>query len=599
MEAGAWPAGRAVRPGEVRVDAATIHVIADDAAGAVDFLRTAEQALVDALEGLGDELGDEVLVIHELTLREHVRLSGARASLGELRRALHEHLAAMLAKVRGQAVAGVAASGVAWYPSEAAAVGDYLGALVRGGAAGWPHRALAGYGGSAGEVLSACVARGGPLLVADVLAQVSRLGVARAIAAAIEPAAATALAAPWTAPAPAAPTGWQEFPRALRAAVQAALRADLPVADGDGSGEPQAPVPPGRATLILLAHLFAAWPPSRALVFEPAELASITAAAVRERAGGEIATEPAGAETRERAGARAAERDAPRERAHADGPTEPAGASTGERAHTPPLPPGVRGLPEPIPGLRAASRAGGLTFWAVVLAESGCEASLIESYPEERRRRAVRWALGRALETSSLDSRDPLLLVWSGEAPRAAVFPAQTLAGGDPEPLHRLAVRLARRRGYLDMPLRTAPFGGGQVVLGGRGVVVDWLPAPDVHDAVADVARRFAERAGEPPAGIDVGADLSIPDLDAVSEIDAPAVADPWRPALWAAASLVRAAAMERWGLAMRDVRGWSATVCGDGSIELPRRHVTSVAAGIWAPPSVVLGEREWQLFLI
>ena len=248
---------------------------------------------------------------------------------------------------------------------------------------------------------------------------------------------------------------------------------------------------------------------------------------------------------------------------------------------------------------RRVSRAGGLVFWARVLADIGLDRALIEAYAEERVRRSARWALGRGLESASCEPRDPLLLAWSGEEPGAAAFPSLVLERADPGPLHAAAVRAASELGYLET-LRAVPFGGGVAAMGKGGLVADWLPgAADVHDAVPELVQRYAARAGRPPPAVEVEERLATADLDAIAEIDAPAVPDRWRPALWAAASLVRAAAAERWRVRHADARGWPAIVVGDEGVEIPRRHVEAIAGGAWLTPRPPLGGRAWRIMVV
>jgi hypothetical protein len=186
--------------------------------------------------------------------------------------------------------------------------------------------------------------------------------------------------------------------------------------------------------------------------------------------------------------------------------------------------------------------------------------------------------------------------VFAGAAPGVATFPSLALDAADPEPLHALAIRLAGRLGFLDGPLAAAPFGDGVAVTGARGLVVDFVPAPDVHDAIPDVASRFARRASQPPRAIEVLDRLPTADHDGIGEVDVPAVPDAWRPALWAGASLLRAAAAARWGARLRDTRGWPAVVVGSDRVELERASVNGVAAGTWLPASVSLGEIARQI---
>jgi hypothetical protein len=521
-----------MNPREVRVHHASVEVEADDAASAIATVRAAERALPAALDGLADDLGDEVLVIRSLELAASVLVSGHAVAAHELRRALRDHLRERIDDARRAATAARGPD-YAWYPSEAEAIADYLGALHRGEGGRWPYRALAGYGADFAAVLRDCLARGAAL-AGDVLAALARAELGGALASRVDAALAAALVAAWaSAPAPGGEaTDWRAFPAEVRARVAARALADLA---GAASG-----AAPDVRRLLALAHLFAAWPPARALRFAARDLIAASAPA-------------------------------------------PEGAAASEAAAT-----------------RRVSRAGGLVFWARVLADIGLERALVEAYAEERVRRAARWALGRGLESASCEPRDPLLLAWSGEEPGAAAFPSLVLERADPEPLHAAALRAAAELGYLEAPLRAVPFGGGVAAMGAQGLVADWLPgAADLHDAVSELVQRYAARAGCPPAAVEVEERLATADLDAIAEIDAPAVPDRWRPALWAAASLVRAAAAERWRVRQADARGWPAIVVGDEGVEIPRRHVEAIAAGAWLTPWPPLGGRAWRIVVV
>ncbi len=525
-----------MNPREVRVLHATVEVEADDMAAAVATVRAAERALPAALDGLADELGDEVLVIRSLELAASVLVAGPGVAVHELRRALRDHLRERIDDARRAATAARGPDFV-WYPSEAEAIADYLGGLHRGESGRWPYRALNGYGGDFSAVLRGCVARG-TALVSDVLAALARAELGGALAGRLDAAVAEMLVAAW---APSFSSGgevtpFRAFPAEVRARVAARALADLAGAGGASGAAPDI------RRLLALAHLFAAWPPARALRFAAHDLLAAVAQA--------------------------------------------------------PESPAVDGAVAP----RRVSRAGGLVFWARVLSDVGLDRALVEAYVEERVRRAARWGLGRGLESASLEPRDPLLLAWSGEEPGAAAFPALVLERADPEPLHAASVRAAARLGYLDAPLRAVPFGGGVAAMGAGGLAADWLPGvADLHDAVPELVQRYAARVGQSPSGVEIEDRLATADLDAIAEIDAPAVPDRWRPALWAAASLVRAAAAERWRVRHADVRGWSAIVIGNEGVEIPRRYVVAIAGGGWltslAPP--LLGGRAWRVVVV
>ena len=522
-----------MNPREVRVLEASVEVEADDVTSAVATVRAAERALPSALDGLADDLGDEVLIIRSLQLAASVVVGRSGVTAHELRRALRDHLRERIEDARRAATAARGPD-FAWYPSEAEAIADYLGALHRGEGGRWPHRALAGYGGDFAAALRGCLARG-MALAGDVLAALARADLGAALGGRVDAALAEALVAVWAPGLAAADDAadFRAFPAEVRARVAARALADLAGAGGAAGARPDV------RRLLALAHLFAEWPPARALRFAARDLLAAAAPV-------------------------------------------PEGAAEEEAAP------------------RRVSRAGGLVFWARVLADVGLDRAVTSAYAEERVRRAARWALGRGLESASCEPRDPLLLAWSGEEPGAAAFPALVLERADPEPLHAAAVRAAVQLGFLEAPLRAVPFGGGVAALGAGGLVADWLPGtPDPHDAVPELVQRYTARAGRPPAAVEVEERLATADLDAIAEIDAPAVPDRWRPALRTAASLVRAAAAERWRVRHADARGWPAVVVGDQAVEVPRRHVEAIAGGTWLTPPPPLGGRSWRIVVV
>jgi hypothetical protein len=230
------------------------------------------------------------------------------------------------------------------------------------------------------------------------------------------------------------------------------------------------------------------------------------------------------------------------------------------------------------------STAGGLVAWATLFEAEGLSAEIDEAYPQPRARRAVRWAVGSALEDARVGGVDPILLLWSGEDMEALIDPGLGLAIADPEPLHARAVRIAARRGLLSAPLEAARFGDFVTLTGAAGFCVDAVLGDDVNRAIPELVRRFASRVGAPPAGARVAQRMSGEAVDALVEVDVPPLPEPWRIAVRAFASLARSALLERWRAPVRDLRRWPAIVeIGRAvAVELLRSDVSRVGAGTW-----------------
>jgi hypothetical protein len=501
---------------EVRIKNVVLEVTADHTAGAMDFLRRAEQALPRALDGLADALGDEVLVIRRLRLAFGASIDGSTATLHQVEAALRQELERRVDEARR----GGMGSEAAWYASEAAAVAAYLSALAQGRQREWPHRAWARLGATWDAVLESCSTKG-TTFTGDVLAEVARLAASKDLFRLVGAGVASKLVELWltrqeqSGVPSAGLCDWFGLPRDVRHEVLERALAD---STGAWRGSDLA----ARSLLVLLAALFERWPPARALRFPLEQVQSEWEQARR-----------------------------------AEGP------SSRERAP------------------KLESSAGGLVFWATLWNASELESELAASYTEERVRRAVRWAIGRALESGSASQRDPLLMLWAGEPPDALGAFSQVLIHEDPELLHRLALRRMTRAPDFAAHLKLAPLGDGVVAIGPRGCVVDFVAGATVHGAVPRIVQRFRERAGRDPESLDVADRLESADIDAVTEVDVPSLPEHWRTAARACGSLLRFIAEAAWRTSMRSTRGWAATLGGD-EVELRRADVTSIGGGSW-----------------
>src|SRR5262249_28063109 len=143
----------------------------------------------------------------------------------------------------------------------------------------------------------------------------------------------------------------------------------------------------------------------------------------------------------------------------------------------------------------------------------------------------------------------------------ALVEASSALSAADPEPLHRLAVRAARDHGALVSPLDAAPVGELVALTSDHGICVDAVAAADVHQAIPELVRRFSRRTGAPPAGLRVAERMSGDALDALLEVDVPALPEAWRTAACALASVARHALARRWRARAIDTRRWAAIV--------------------------------------
>jgi hypothetical protein len=225
---------------------------------------------------------------------------------------------------------------------------------------------------------------------------------------------------------------------------------------------------------------------------------------------------------------------------------------------------------------RRPSSAGGLVAWAYLLESCGFDAEVRHAYPEIRHRRAVRWALGRALEASALSAHDPLLVIWSGEPLGSKLMPDAVLAEADPEPLHRFAIRSALRQSAAH--IRIVPFGAEFVALLPGDIVADSVVGcPSGHSAVPEIVGNFIARFGAPPDEVEVVDSPKGSELDAISAVDVPGISDRFRPAVRAAASVARSVLTRTWNLTMHDLHGWQAFVTSNGPIHVRRRNLRRV----------------------
>lgn len=226
------------------------------------------------------------------------------------------------------------------------------------------------------------------------------------------------------------------------------------------------------------------------------------------------------------------------------------------------------------------SRAGGLLVWAALMSHTGIGPAIASAYPEAKARRAVRWALGRALENPSLDPRDPLLLLFAGEVLDGAVFPDLTLRGSDPEPLRMLGLRTLAEV-CPDSQVRIAPFGDGFVAITEPAIVVDWEPNSTMDAAIVHVAQRFIAATGAPPTSIETQERIARADADLIHAVDVPALPDPWRTPIMTLASTLQVLLQREWRASRAECRGWRARV-SPGGVVLSSRDAARVANGAW-----------------
>ncbi len=246
-------------------------------------------------------------------------------------------------------------------------------------------------------------------------------------------------------------------------------------------------------------------------------------------------------------------------------------------------------------GLKQAaqpSSAGGLVFWALLLQQTGLMDELAAAYPHPRRRSAVLWALGRCLESPSIDARDPLLLWWCGESPDARMSPTQVLADSDPEPAHRIAVQVCVASGGAAEGVVIAPWGDGWIAMS-RDVAIDFCLDGDVEQSLEAVVSRFKARAGEFPAGVALRSQATEGARHVLGTLDMPSIPDTWRPAVLALASVVAQKLRETYGANVADLRSWQASLTETG-IVVKRSDAQRVKSGLWMPERVEWWDRGW-----
>ncbi|MEM9189377.1 MAG: hypothetical protein AAGF12_09385 [Myxococcota bacterium] len=228
------------------------------------------------------------------------------------------------------------------------------------------------------------------------------------------------------------------------------------------------------------------------------------------------------------------------------------------------------------------SQAAGLLVIADRCTELLGELGLVYTNPGELR--AVRWAIGRALAPAQVSRTDPLVLLFAHELPTA--HPSELVWNEvDPEPLHRIALQHAA-------PFRTGdlsvwPTSDITYAMDSR-LCVDALPSsPNV---VERLVRRYQERVGEPPSSIEMLERGTSTHLDAILEVDLPALPESWRPAVRACASAIRAI-MDDAGLSLPRLqnvhavvepmeRGFGVHLASDVSSELARRIPSELTFG-------------------
>jgi hypothetical protein len=243
-------------------------------------------------------------------------------------------------------------------------------------------------------------------------------------------------------------------------------------------------------------------------------------------------------------------------------------------------------------GPATPSTAGGLVLWAQLLRSIGFFAALEVAYPIARVRRAVLWALGRALEAPQMSGHDPLLLVWSGEDPGSRMSATQTLADADPEPLHRLALHVALAQKWDVLSLRSVPAAGAIHALSPENIVVDTVEGVDnAHQAVSRLVERFMARTKLSPVAVSVEVEGTLSDIDSLRDVDVPAVPDAWRPAVRAAASVARCGLLHTWRATLRQVRSWPADVTTT-HVRIRRSDAAGISDARWvADGNVRLGD--------
>jgi hypothetical protein len=247
---------------------------------------------------------------------------------------------------------------------------------------------------------------------------------------------------------------------------------------------------------------------------------------------------------------------------------------------------------------RRPSSAGGLVFWAEMLRMLGLEPDA--TYSERRVASAVRWGIARALETASVQPRDPLLLAFTGEVTDLVPAFEHTLRDADPEPLHGLAMAFAARKGYLDGELRVVPLGDERAAVTKHGIVLDSCVSDDAHAAVPQFVQNLVRRANGVSPVVEVVDALDSRTLDWITEVDAVFAPEAWRPALRAFTSVLRHWLMAEFGAELRVARGWRAMFSSTDGIELRRSDVQRLNSGRWLRRNEVeIGDARYRIELV
>jgi hypothetical protein len=568
-------------PPTAHVRRATLHAVALDAGDSLLVLHAAESVLHRALEGAASALGEEVLVLRRVDLRFRVEL-GSGPIESQLGVHMREAIRRRILDARPSSTQPIITEHAAWFPSEASAVAELLAAQSEGRAAAWPYRSLTSWGVTPSDVLRNCLARGRGLL-GDVLAAAARLIHAERFWPNVSEDLARAIVAAWTEGAGGPWLAASALPDDVRAVLAAKVAA-------------AADAPPAGRELVTLANLFALWPPARDLQIPSLELQRLAGRPDDRTAA--LALEGV---------LRAMGKEALLGRIPADAIStvlellrRPRELGATEDATW-------RGLLErgvPIEELRHAtgtasagrlvSVAGGLAAWAALFQAEGLFEEIADAYPDVRTRRAVLWAVGRALDDARIGAADAMLLLWAGEDPTSTIEPGPALAGADPEPLHRCAMRVAAARGKLESPLEAAPLADFVTLTSASGICVDAILAADVHDAIPHLVRRLNGRTGGAAPPIHVVERMRGDASDALLEVDVPSLPEDWRVAVRAFASLGRSVLLERWRAHVHDLRRWPAIIeIGTGlTIELQRADVSRVYGGTWLRMETRLGSR-------
>jgi hypothetical protein len=449
----------------------SLHATAADAGDALRVLHVAEAVVHRAVEAAARSIGGEVLVIDRVELDFAVDLDGRMAfPPAQMEHALRSALARAFQRGRpAPSSEPVVTEHAAWFPSEAAAVGELLAAHAEGRASAWPFQALTLWGESPTEIVRACLARDRALL-GDVLAAAIRRVEARVFSGLFGEELAAAVVAACTEGAGDRTIAASALPADLRAAVAAEI-AGLSSAS------------PAQRDLVTLARLFALWPPARDARIPLVELRLLAGPSAP--SGGSHEAPPAevlaellrGTEAADLVGRLPADvvaalvallrgpraaRDAALAQLEARlrGGLDAALASGLDGALAPgldgALASGIEGRDAVLASLwarlekegiatgalrrvvegarttRIVPAAGGLVAWAALFEAEGLSAEIEEAYREPRAQRAARWAVGAALEDARVGGVDPILLLWSGEDVDALIDPGLGLAGADP-----------------------------------------------------------------------------------------------------------------------------------------------------------------------